>query len=78
MDKLNVSLSMDTIGGLCEGGLLEDMIRKILSKIVNEEEGSDLESQLYWARQLVTLDDLYSAIDSARASERAKRLRGEQ
>ena len=78
MERLNVNLSMDTVGGLCEGGFLEDMIRETLSKIVNEEDGADIESQVYLARQLVTLDDLYSAIDSARARERAKRLKGEQ
>tara|TARA_R100001594_G_scaffold136845_1_gene179470 strand:+ start:958 stop:1194 length:237 start_codon:yes stop_codon:yes gene_type:complete len=78
MDKLNVTLDIDTVGSLCEGATLEYAMQSILEKIVNEEEGTDIEDQVYLARKLVALRDLLEAIEYARASELAKRRRGLQ
>lgn len=62
MPKYNITLSLDTIGTLDEGGLLEALMQNQLLKIVNEEAGQDLDVQIFEARCLVALSDLLEAI----------------
>tara|TARA_R100001086_G_C11732091_1_gene229994 strand:- start:438 stop:668 length:231 start_codon:yes stop_codon:yes gene_type:complete len=63
MPKYKITLSLDTIGTLDEGGLLEEIMHEQLSKIVNEEQGPGLDTQVYEARRLVALADLLEAIN---------------
>lgn len=58
MKKITVTLSRDTVGELVEGGALENAMQDLLGKIVNEEDGPSIESQVYLARHLVALHDL--------------------
>ena len=58
MKKITVTLSRDTVGELVEGGALENAMQDLLSKIVNEEDGPSIESQVYLARHLVAFYDL--------------------
>ena len=62
MPNYKITLSLDTIGMLDEGGLLEEVMHAQLAKLVNEEEGADLFQQLFLARGLVALADLADAI----------------
>ena len=62
MPNYKITLSLDTIGMLDEGGLLEEVMYDQLAKIVNEEDGADLFQQLFLARGLVALADLADAI----------------
>ena len=62
MSNYKITLSIDTIGMLDEGGLLEEVMYDQLAKIVNEEDGDDLFQQLFLARKLVALADLAEAI----------------
>ena len=62
MPNYKITLSLDTIGMLDEGGLLEEVMHDQLAKIVNEEDGADLFQQLFLARKLVALADLADAI----------------
>ena len=62
MSNYKITLSLDTIGTLDEGGLLEELMHDQLMKIVNESAGQDLDVQVYEARRLVALSDLLEAI----------------
>ena len=66
MPNYKITLSLDTIGTLDEGGLLEELMHDQLMKIVNESAGQDLDVQVYRAvgeaRRLVALSDLLESI----------------
>ena len=65
MKTINVTLERGTICELIHGGVLEGAMQNLLERIVNEEEGPDLENQVYLARQLVELDNLDTNLSHA-------------
>ena len=71
MPKYNITLSLDTIGTLDEGGMLEEIMHEQVSRIANMR---TLDDKVYEARRLVAVANLldtinYSNRKTARAHE---------